>query len=404
MRPSTSTNVALATLLAVLGVDAHMIMNTPVPYNLNGQAPLLQTSPLGPDFAFPGQGLSRVVEMNKYTAGGAPIEVQFTGSAMHKGGSCQFSVAPGTTPPSDPKAWKVITSIIGGCPGETDGEGNLQTIGQDPEGRPTAQQCTSFEEKECLKTFKIPVPKELASGSYTFAWTWFNTVGNREMYMNMAPIEVSGGASEAAGQSYLNSLPSIFVANIKGNPVSTCTTSPGVLDFPEPGSVGMVLQPPTAGSSGSCPAPAAAPSFEQDIRAMQDGGAAPAPPSGGSDNGNDGGEKGDYGGNEETASTAPPATTDVPSGVYINPTTPTTLATVVKDPETAAPPAATPVPAPNAGYGGGLQGTKVACATDGELICIGAQQFGICNFGYALPQDLAAGTACANGQIAKRSA
>ncbi|TLS30533.1 hypothetical protein PpBr36_03446 [Pyricularia pennisetigena] len=400
MRPSTSTNVALAALLAVLGVDAHMIMSKPTPYNLNGQAPLLQTSPLGPDFAFPGQGLSRVVEMNKYTAGGAPIEVQFTGSAMHKGGSCQFSVAPGTTPPTDPKAWKVISSIIGGCPGETDGEGNLQTIGQDPEGRPTAKQCGSFGEKECIKTFKIPVPKELASGTYSFAWTWFNTVGNREMYMNMAPIEISGGASEAAGQTYLDSLPSIFVANIKGNPISTCTTSPGVLNFPEPGKVGMVLQAPTAGSSGSCQAPAAEPSFSQDIRAMQDGGAAPAPPSGGSDDSNDSND-GDYG--DEPAGAAPPTTTDLPDSVYINPpATPTTLATVVKDPETAAPPAGTPMPAPDAGTGG-LQGTKVACATDGSLICIGARQFGICNYGYAMPQDLAAGTVCADGKIAKRS-
>lgn len=392
MLHTTSTYVALAALLAALGVDAHMIMNKPTPYNLNGQAPLLQTSPLGASLPFPGQGLSRVVEMNKYTAGGAPIEVQFTGAAMHKGGSCQFSVATGSTPPTDPKAWKVISSIIGGCPGETDGEGNLAVSGSDPEGRPTAKQCSSFGEKECLKTFQIPVPKELPSGVYTFAWTWFNQVGNREMYMNMAPIEISGGASADAGSTYLDSLPSIFIANIAGSPVSSCTTSPGVLGFPEPGKVGMVIEPATQGSSGSCTVPTnLQPTFEQDITSMQSGGAIPAaPPS-------------------DDSSYATPPVSSPPSqgGVYVSvaPSTPTTLATVIQAPATdaAAPPTATPAPSTETGTGA-PQGSSVACPVNGALVCISDRQFGICNFGFALPQDLAAGTVCSDGKVVKRSA
>lgn len=39
---------------------------------------------------------------------------------------------------------------------------------------------------------------------------------------------------------------------------------------------------------------------------------------------------------------------------------------------------------------------------DGTVLCVGATQFGICNFGCAVAQMLAAGTTCSNGAITKR--
>ncbi len=74
------------------------------------------------------------------------------------------------------------------------------------------------------------------TGDYTLAWTWFNKIGNREMYMNCAPVTVTGasgktkrrahgqrhshGASVSKRASAMSSLPNMFVANI-GNGCST---------------------------------------------------------------------------------------------------------------------------------------------------------------------------------------
>ena len=41
----------------------------------------------------------------------------------------------------------------------------------------------------------------------------------------------------------------------------------------------------------------------------------------------------------------------------------------------------------------------VSCDKEGAIICIGDTQFGICNRGTAIPQSLAAGTACKDGKI-----
>lgn len=72
----------------------------------------------------------------------------------------------------------VIHSIEGGCP--TSSAGN---IGEDAGALdPT--------------TFEYSVPQGIAPGQYALAWTWFNKVGNREMYMNCAPIVVTGGSKK----------------------------------------------------------------------------------------------------------------------------------------------------------------------------------------------------------------
>lgn len=182
--PLLSTKSTLLTLLAACaasGASAHMIMRKPVPYNYRGTKPLIQVNPLGAsEYPFPGQGLNKVVEMANYTAG-TPAGVSFTGAAVHGGGSCQFAIAyhddsvdPATL--KDPKAWRVLASVIGGCPGEAVGNIEHHT-GKDGDDRIEAKVCTYFTEKECSKTFKIPLPKELPNGRASFAWTWFNKIG-----------------------------------------------------------------------------------------------------------------------------------------------------------------------------------------------------------------------------------
>ena len=93
------------------------------------------------------------------------------------GGSCQISLTKDLEPTKD-SVFEVIHSIEGGCP--TSSPGN---IGEDANAMdPT--------------TFDYSIPQGIAPGKYTFAWTWFNKVGNREMYMNCAPIVVTGGGSK----------------------------------------------------------------------------------------------------------------------------------------------------------------------------------------------------------------
>jgi hypothetical protein len=44
-----------------------------------------------------------------------------------------------------------------------------------------------------------------------------------------------------------------------------------------------------------------------------------------------------------------------------------------------------------------------SCSVDGAIVCNGSTQFGLCNFGKVVFQDVAAGTTCSNGVIQKRA-
>lgn len=233
-------NTALAAALALfhaLPATAHMMMGQPVPYGKSS----LDNSPLvAPGTDFPCKQRSGVYDdegaraKNKLAAG-AQNTMSFVGSAVHGGGSCQISLTKDKKPTKDTE-WAVIDSIEGGCPGT--------------DGGPT--------------TFKYSIPSTVAPGDYTLAWTWFNKIGNREMYMNCAPITVTGSSKkrdvntteyESANDSVFGkrdaSFPAMFVANI-GNGCKTADSTD--LQFPDPGSVVQkagsgTLTPPT----GTCP-------------------------------------------------------------------------------------------------------------------------------------------------------
>ncbi|KAE8377797.1 hypothetical protein BDV26DRAFT_292901 [Aspergillus bertholletiae] len=90
-------------------------------------------------------------------------------------------------------------------------------------------------------SFDIPEGVEL--GKYTLSWTWFNRIGNREMYMNCAPITITSEyinhnmpaipqKDAKVAEKRSNSFPPIFVANIGNN----CTTPEGFdIRFPQAG-------------------------------------------------------------------------------------------------------------------------------------------------------------------------
>ncbi|TPX10330.1 uncharacterized protein E0L32_008735 [Thyridium curvatum] len=391
-------NVLQTALIAGTSLTkAHMLMIEPQPYNLD-TAPLVQTWPLDDKLPFPCQGRTEHAEKVTKMTAGTTQTVKFLGSAIHGGGSCQFAVAYGDQAPSDPSGWHTIYSIIGGCPGEA-AAGNLQTNGKDPHGREDGPHCNNDRDTECVRDFYVPIPKEMKNGKAIFAWTWFNKIGNREMYMNCAPVEIEGGSGDEA---FIKELPPVFVANIPGK----CTTKEGgsVLGFPNPGKFGQFYGHPTLDSQGSCPAGVLPDTFKSGSTGgtSNSGGSSQGPPAG-------------SGTSMTTTSTAsdsfasaPPTASNVPSSVA------TTLssATKSKDPAgSAPPPAATSAASPAATSAaqqtpaaGGPTDTPhdpkaVPCPESGAIICLQPGYFGLCNFGYAVPQQLAAGQVCVKGVI-----
>jgi hypothetical protein len=112
----------------------------------------------------------------------------------------------------------------------------------------TAVACTGSSDVECVnQSFTFIIPNEVQNGNAILAWTWFNNVGNREMYMNCAPVLISGGSNQ------IYSLPGLFTANI-GNGCST--TEDFNTDFPSPGNYATKsdLNYPLKAPVGNCQA------------------------------------------------------------------------------------------------------------------------------------------------------
>jgi hypothetical protein len=381
-----STIVAAAAFFA--SVNAHIIMESPVPYSVDkiDNGPITKSQfPCKSNLGF------SVSKMNTMAVGEQQT-IKFKGTAVHGGGSCQLSVTMDTEP-TENSVFKVIKSIEGGCPG-VDGTVN---------------------------EYNFELPDSIPNGKATFAWTWFSKMsGAPELYMNCAPIEVSGGASD---KSAFEALPDMLVANIGDG----CTTAQNfATKFPAPGSVVQEgatndQKPPTGScgaSSGSPPAspssPAGSPSAPQSSAAAAPSAPAGQPPSApqSSAAAKPSSPAGGSPAAPPNATAAPPSN---PGGVFAPgasgaPTqTSTTLVTVTGAPTPAKPtvPAApgTGSPAqpttPSSPSTGG--GAGPSCSSPGAIVCNGEKQFGLCNNGSVVWQDVAAGTACVNGVVSKRS-
>ncbi|KAL2015879.1 hypothetical protein VTK56DRAFT_4676 [Thermocarpiscus australiensis] len=276
--------VMAAMFLLLGGARGHMVMNYPTPYNLN-TPPLLQVDPIsGGRFPFPCHNHYGFTSRTLVEAGGATL-VNFTGGGQHGGGSCQFSIS--YDEPTDGGDWnksakfKTIYSIIGGCPAVfTDETRNLPPAAMDPNMRRDSKHCGDDQGIDCIRQFMIPLPNFLKNGPATFAWTWFNKLGNREMYMNCAPVTITSGTGD---QKQIDSLPDIFIANYFDDPeLPSCVTGTSadkiVLNFPNPGKYGRVLQPPLepalkpADYCAQIPPASVIPNFEADPRTIMSGG------------------------------------------------------------------------------------------------------------------------------------
>lgn len=402
MFAKTFTLASLATF-----ASAHMLMSNPVPYGKGS----LTNAPLaadGSDFpckmrdgVYDAQGASNVYKQ------GSTQQLSFTGQAVHGGGSCQVSITTDKNPDKN-SVWKVIKSIEGGCPAK----GQAGNMGDDANA-------------EDPYKYDFTIPAELAAGDYTLAWTWFNKVGNREMYMNCAPLTVTGSGGS---KDHLSSLPDMFVANI-GNGCGT--ESDTDLQFFNPGKDVDKFNGATdsfATATGSCPTGSgsggAAPTGGNDTPAPSGGNDSPAP-TGGSD------------GQPTEAQPQPTQAPEksVPGGVFITVSQPAASQPAASQPAvsqpaaeepaaTQAPPTTTAAPAaPGYGSGDGSESGNgsgsgdgadsgsgspsggfaagTACTNEGEWNCIGGSSFQRCASGaWTATQQLSGGVSCTPGQAA----
>ncbi|GAA5906901.1 hypothetical protein JCM5296_005562 [Sporobolomyces johnsonii] len=203
--PSFRHVLALAALGAGL-VQAHMQLQYPPPINseYDPQTPQADidysmTSPLlanGSNYPCKGYNTPEAYSTLKPVAtlkAGTDFEIEFApGGANHGGGSCQFSISY-----DQGQTFAVIHSIIGGCP--------------------------------LVLNYSVPIPSNLPSAtSATFAWTWFNEIGDREEYMNCAIVDIDGSSDT----SFTG--PGLYRANTL--PDGTCITVQNVdVVFPNPG-------------------------------------------------------------------------------------------------------------------------------------------------------------------------
>lgn len=227
----------------------------------------------------------------------------------------------------------------------------------------------------------------MKSGAAILSWTWFNTVGNREMYQNCVNVDIEGGSGD--GQ-----FPPLFVANLASVNDLHTTEGSDVL-FPEPGQFVTTMSATDGGknwpkatvgaaagggqgspSSYAAPSATSAPAYS-------------APASG------------------APSYSAPP---NIQSSIasYDNQKgreTQTTFATSVAVTQSAVAAPSSAAPAPT-GYSSGSSNSSgtgtgsVAGCSPGSVGCSGPKKFGLfqndCSIVY---QDVSAGMECLNGAI-----
>jgi hypothetical protein len=152
---------------------------------------------------------------------GQRLNWTLTGSATHNGGSCQVSLSydRGST-------WTVLHSYIGGCP--------------------------------LKSTWDFTLPNDTPAGSALFAFSWYNNLGNRELYMNCAHVTIASRAAREVGEEDVevrspsdpfSSRPRTFFAN-NGNGCKTVETYDVM--FPQPGPDVDNISSKTSPPQGTC--------------------------------------------------------------------------------------------------------------------------------------------------------
>ncbi|KAI5243245.1 hypothetical protein E4T43_04236 [Aureobasidium subglaciale] len=411
------TQSILTASVCFMTANAHLFISSPEP--IAGTAIKNPLEPDGSNFpchgvALPGSGGESMAVGSQqklvFDAGMPAVQdpniTYYQGggnTAVHGGGSCQISITYETDPQKvkQPSAWKTIYSIEGGCP--TNSLMNLDGFYFGPLGKySNAIPCSDAHADgvNCINDFEFTIPKGVKNGQGTLAWTWFNNVGNPEMYMNCVAVDITGGSDDAS----MSDFPDMFVANVGVISGGLKTNREPVqnLKFPDPG---KHVTTATAITTTYMSSGVAETISGLSVYPL-------ATPSGTGDAGSGSASATYAAGSSDVAST--PTTEPVASVSYApaptsyaaapSPNLPAiTLVTSVS---------AAPVPA-GTGYAGSSSSSnstsgscsrgKVSCSTPGELMCIDDQTFGICDVDYcAVPRPVAPGTTCSNNNVDKR--
>ncbi|KAL2020566.1 hypothetical protein VTK56DRAFT_8154 [Thermocarpiscus australiensis] len=389
--PSLSLSAAAAAALIINLAHSHMLMNTPTPFSPD-RAMTWPLDPPGGQYPYPCQGWTDVAVRTVVTAGATTL-VNFTGAAPHGGGSCQFGVNYRGLPAysADPADWKTVYTIIGGCPAEVRSTaGNLEEA---PFFRgyygarmvPDAVHCGDDKGVDCIRQFEIPIPKGLPNGDATFAWIWYNRITANEVYMMCAPITVTGGveAGSEEGRRFVDELPAMFLANIKG--FANCTTSTsgdhGVFNIPNPGRCGVQLMEPDPAAAGDCPVAPPAQFENPDAPAVK---TSPTARPGQGVNATSGAAS-------LTIQTVPHPLATTPSlGTGLSFTTVAVSTAGTSTARSANSEQKTGIPDPARSY---------PCDREGAIVCITPHFFGVCSWGVAYPSPLDPSLVCKDGKL-----
>ncbi|KAM0708081.1 hypothetical protein Q7P35_004730 [Cladosporium inversicolor] len=410
--PSVGRMAVMATSFMCMA-NAHMYISEPQP--LPGNAIKDPLDPSGSNFPCHGASLPSSGGQSISAGSTFPLKLELGGganTAVHGGGSCQLSITYETDPvkAKDPKNWHVIYSIEGGCPSNT--AANLDSVGG-------AVACQTNEQGDCVHSWDIPMPKGVNPGNAVLAWTWQNTLGNREFYMGCSAVSIEGGSGDE-----MNSLPAMFVANLEIEGGKCPTTASQDVLYPNPGQyvttmsatngknwpkatptgdgcAGGSAAQPTGYGSGSGPS-SSAPAPSSSAYAQPTGYGAP----------------GGYGAPSQAAPTSVASHISSAIASYDNQKgreTQTTFATSasVARPSSAAPNVEAPAPT---GYSSGAPNSESnntspdgssssSCDRAGEFQCSDdGQSFSVCDQGKWVSMGrVSEGTKCSGGVIQKRS-
>ncbi|KAF4546360.1 Lytic polysaccharide monooxygenase [Lasiodiplodia theobromae] len=375
--------------------DAHIHIAKPVPYGLSALGHDLK-APISDDLSFPchnnfnfsGEVPEMVVGEDQQLVFYPQIDEDgYDEPAVHGGGTCQLSITL-DVPPTSQSTFKVIKTIEGGCPGLSNEDGTTRAV----------------------NSFTYQIPKIALNGQQTLVWTWFPVMSSDpEMYMNCAPINVSGGTQDT---SAFDQLPDMLVANYdregikaaklqaKEYPASGPCMKPegdngkSVMVVPDPGEVlergekntlyatvtatGQCGKTASGGAAtvGSASAESSTPqplvTSTPAVVAIAAGG----------------------GFIETAAEVSEAAAAEAPSTTFATTTVapPQSSGNAVAAANQASTPAsATPT--------NGSDNSQCTGSNNGQLVCNGTTHFGICNWGKVVWQSVADGTVCENGTI-----
>ena len=373
-------------------VNSHLIMQNPVPFGLDSlnNSPLVDAKPGTSASDFPCKlrtGVYDITTMNNMAVG-QPMELSFTGSASHGGGSCQLAITTDLEPAAN-STFKLIQTFEGGCPINAGGNDGTHPF-----------------------TFQLPTGTP--NGRLTFAWMWYNHVGNREIYMNCAPLDVTGGSDKL---DYYDSLPNAYIINLPTSECSTVETTDQAIPFPGQ----FILKDPTAtlgtATGPSCAASAAAQTegVSGYKSAVSDSGAATQAPAKNADvTGAATGSAtqtaavvsttaGGYGSAAQASTTlAVSSFVTISTVATSGPAESSSYPTMIVSSAAGVSPSVSAYAAPT-GTASGSSGTaSSSCSNNGAIVCNGPSQFGLCYFGSVVFQSVATGTTCQDGMIQKR--